>query len=236
MDVNKPVTNPDLVQAIQHAMSDSAYEPQVIDELFRATFLCPGLLDNKDPEDIKIDLSIVESQSNKKYLLAFTDWNELRKWNPDENLQALLFSIDDYKAFVATELGYEGIVINPSGSNFILSREVLCALYPKQTTLAAGESVMVGIPEDYPDEMTKKLKDYFLTAKSVDIAYLLWMAKGNETSYLLVLRAKSSPEELFLKISEICKPYLDGKLLDIALLDSPFGMNAVKKHEPFYQS
>ena len=60
-----------------------------------------------------------------------------------------------------------------------------------------GESVMLGIPKEYPTDMVNKLKEYFVKMQNVDKAHLLWMVRDKESSYLLVLDSKISPQHLF---------------------------------------
>ena len=246
MDINTPVTNPNLLNAIQLMSEDKSYESHFIDELFKATFLCPGKLNKGDTvkvgenkliakEGMTIDLSSLEIMPNKNFLMAFTDWDELLRLKQDDQQQAFLFSFDDYKAVLTNNTCYEGVIINPFGASIAINKEDLIALRPEQNLVQKGESVMIGAPKDYPTDMVEKLKSYFHAARTVDAAYLLWMARGNETSYLLVLGSSLSPQKIFPVVGEICQPYLEGKPLDMIPMDSAFGKEAIKGQEPFYQ-
>ena len=97
-----------------------------------------------------------------------------------------------------------------------------------------GESVMLGIPKEYPTDMVNKLKEYFVKMQNVDKAYLLWMVRGKESSYLLVLDSKISPQQLFPLIGQICQPFLNGKLLDMVLANSGLGKSAIEGQAPFF--
>ena len=70
--------------------------------------------------------------------------------------------------------------------------------------------------------------------QNVEKAYLLWIVRGNESSYLLVLDSKISPQQLFPLIGQICQPFLKGKLLDMVLADSGLGKGAIEGQTPFF--
>lgn len=168
--------------------------------------------------------------------MAFTDWDELKKWKNMQKQQTFLFSIEDYKTIVLGNQYYAGVIINPFGASLIFDREKLEDIRLNQDAIKKEESVMIGEPRDYPQDMLDKLKDYFQSTKIVDKAYLLWMARGNETSYLLVLSSKLPPQEIFPIVGEMCKPYLNGKLLSMVPLNSSFGKNTVENQRAFYQA
>lgn len=48
MDINKPITNPNLIKAIQLMRLDRTKELQFYNELFKAIFLCPGQIDKSN--------------------------------------------------------------------------------------------------------------------------------------------------------------------------------------------
>lgn len=92
IDINKPVTNPELLEAIDAMRLDSASEnlDKVINEVMRAHFLSPVIIapapdsDNDGVAVLKekttISFHMIEDNMNHSYFLAFTDWDELRKW------------------------------------------------------------------------------------------------------------------------------------------------------------
>ena len=49
-----------------------------------------------------------------------------------------------------------------------------------------------GIPAEYPTELINELCVYFDKERSVDKAFLLWMVRGEEGSYLLILIQKKN--------------------------------------------
>lgn len=247
MDVNKPVTNSKLLYAIKEMQEDGAKE-NFIRELSRANFLCPAIIKLKNPasgkgeritagEGSTISLISINDQQGKPYLMAFTDWMEVRKWNREEDVQTLIFTYGEYQKILAEgDSPYAGFVINPYGANIVMNKTVLEGLYSDQMTMQEGESVMIGLPQDYPTGMVEKLKQVFREIPETRSAYLLWMIRNNEKSYLLVLDAGGSEQKLFPIVGEICKAYLKENFLDMVSLNSQFGQRAVENQKPFYMA
>lgn len=137
VDVSKPVSNPLLVEALANMRIQKTKESsdQVIGQILKAEFLMPIVLD-KEPEcnedgtatfqkETKLSFPYLINAKNQRYFMAFTDWNELHKWNPDKNQKTVVFRFWDYMELLAGENneGASGFVINPFGGNLTLSKE-----------------------------------------------------------------------------------------------------------------
>lgn len=246
MDANKPITNPDLVDVIKEIKRGNKKEDFFWKEIFKAKFLCPinmelGKTSKKENQKIvleketSISLLSIDNEQGEHFLMAFTDWDELKKWNQNENQQTLILSYEDYQRMITkNDSVYQGMVINPFGENIVLDESILANTRKKEQTIQRGESVMLGIPKEYPVDMVNKLKRYFVTTQNVDKAYLFWMVRGKEASYLLVLDTKMSLQQLFPLISQICKPFLNGNLLDMVLANTELGKSAIEGQTPFF--
>lgn len=241
------INNPDLINAIRLIRKDRSKEPLFFEALHQAKLLCPVRVDArnlpKNPDgsavlnnDTPISLVGISDSSGAHYLMAFTDHNELAKWNQGSRQQTIIYTFDDYKAVLTSgDCPYQGVVLNPFGDNIVLGKELFSDGKVPFQTAKSNESVMIGQPKDYPTRMVEKLKQYFRGIRLVDTAYLLWMARGQEVGYLLVLGTTASPQKLFPSIGELCKPYLDEKPLDMVLLSSSFGRRAVENQQPFFE-
>nr|WP_330420446.1 enhanced serine sensitivity protein SseB C-terminal domain-containing protein [Roseburia sp. AF25-25LB] len=118
------------------------------------------------------------------------------------------------------------------------------------------EQVFIGIPAEYPTELINELCVYFDKEKSVDKAFLLWMVRGEEGSYLLILDSKEEPNSLYPRVGKFCIRFLRDKMLDMVSdprvgkfcirflrdkmldmvsADSDFGKNAIREYKPFYE-
>ena len=246
MDINKPITNPNLVNAIEEIKQGNKKEELFWDEVFKAEFLCPinmeiGKISQKENykivlgEGTSITLLSIDNEQSEHFLMAFTDWEELKKWKQNHDQQTLILSYEDYQGIIIkNDSPYQGMVINPYGQNIVLDRQMLTNTRKNEQIIQKGESVMLGIPKEYPTDMVNKLKEYFVKMQNVDKAHLLWMVRDKESSYLLVLDSKISPQQLFPLIGQICQPFLNGKLLDMVLANSGLGKSAIEGQAPFF--
>lgn len=87
-----------------------------------------------------------------------------------------------------------------------------------------------------PVALLKVLSEYFAKFNYIHKAFLLWMVRDNECSYLLVIDAERRAEALFENISNISHDYLDGYFLDIIMADTSFGKSIIENETPFYRA
>lgn len=246
MDINKPITNPNLVNVIKEIKQEKKAEELFWEEILKAKFLCPINIEIEKTtqkenhkivlgEGTSIALLSIDNEQSEHFLMAFTDWEELKKWKQNYNQQTLVLSYEDYQGIIIkNDSIYQGMVINPFGENIVLDRQMLNTTKQNKHIIQKGESVMIGIPRENPADMLNKLKEYFAKVQSVEKAYLLWMVRGKEASYLLVLDSPISPQQLFPLIGQICNPFLQGQLLDMVLANSGLGKSAIEGQIPFF--
>lgn len=252
-DVDIPVTNPNFVAAFQ-ALSESHTEQSqrvFLEELKKARFLAPVMLDPKlsrgDPEigeatlqkGTNISFMLIEREDGSTYYPAFTDWEELRKWNQEPDISTWVLELADYRAlFSQGEPVQKGFVINPLSQSLLISSEWLRGSEGgfREHTVEEDTQVLLGEPKEYPYEMAEALKAHLREEKSVKKAYLQLMVKGEEKSYLLVIDfADAERRALFDGIAHVARPYLDGMFLDMIPYDEDFGGKAAEGKKPFYR-
>lgn len=258
VDVNKPVRNPALTQAIAEMQAQNTVDRQnrMIDEMMQAHFLIPVQMNPApDPpnaegktvlkEDTTIGFSMIEDADGRLFFLAFTDWEELRKWKTQDNQKTVIFSFDDYAALLSEEhTTGAGFVINPFGGNVIIPREMVLALKAEKDRRAAGgvveqviekeTTVQLGEPRIYPQAMVEAIKERLKSLKQVETAWLQLMVKEGEQSWLVVLEFSGDRRRVFDEVAQAARPYLDGMYLDMVPLDTTFG-DAVAHTKPFYR-
>lgn len=259
IDVNKPVTNPELVRAISEIGENNSKEmqDQVINEVMKAHFISPVIISPSPEASININeavlkenttisFSIIENTANQKLFLAFTDWDELRKWHNSKNQQTLILTFDDLAAMVLDEKGNsDGFVINPFGGNVIFNKLMIRALKEEKDRRAKGgvveqvvkkdTAVQLGQPRIYPKEMVKAISEHLRNKKKVKAAYLQLMIKEGDQSYLVIIDFTGDKREVFDGVAKVAMSYLNGMFIDMVPFDSEFGHNATKNIEPFYK-
>lgn len=259
VDVNTPVTNPELVVAIKEVQENSTPETQdnLINEVMKAHFIAPvnispvpGPSDETGSvtlnEKTTISFNIIENTANQQFFLAFTDWEELGKWHKSEKQQTLILTFDDLAAMVLDEKGNsDGFVINPYGGNIVFNRGLVKALRDEKERRANGgvvehevkkdTSVQLGQPRVYPQELVNAISDHLKKQKNVQAAYLQLMVKDGEQSYLVVVDFTGDRRALFDGIAKVAMPHLNGMFIDLVPMNSDFGLNATRSVEPFYK-
>lgn len=259
VDVNKPVTNPGLVLAINEMQQSDTKESkdQVINEVMKAHFISPvnispipGPSDDVGKVVLKekttIGFNIIENTANQHFFLAFTDWGELGKWCKSENQQTLIMTFDDYAAMVLDEKGNsDGFVINPFGGNIVFNKDMVRALRDERERRKKGgvveqvvkkdTAVQLGQPRIYPEELVKAISNYLKHQNNVMAAYLQLMMKDGEQSYLVVVDFSGDRRILFDGIANAAMNHLNGMFIDLIPYDSEFGRNATNNIEPFYR-
>lgn len=138
-DVNQSIQNDKLVKAMEELHNNNCSQTQnkMIDEVMRARFVSPVLMENvPDTEgmqgkvtlgkDTNISFQLIENTEGGHFFLAFTDWDELRKWRKVDGQQTMLLTFDDL-AVISTNAGKNagGFVINPFGANIVFRQELI---------------------------------------------------------------------------------------------------------------
>lgn len=254
VDINKPVTNPDLVKAMKKMQENPTKDNQDIflAEVMKAHFLTPVVIDpqpkhKKDLASIKkgtkINFGLITNQQEQSFFIAFSDWNELKKWKNNENQQTLVVTYKDLETMIlGNSQGSNGFVINPFGENVLFNREMINVFkdIPEQRTTARPytvekeTTVKLGQPREYPHQMIDVIRKYMRKHKEIKKGFLQLMVKDNEQSYSMIVDFDGDKDNVFSGIANAAMPFLNGFFIDMVPLNSDFGQSASKDVEPFY--
>ena len=131
MEINRPVTNPRMKEIMQKCKAKRATVSSLIDILFESNLLCPMEMTinyKKGLKSLGFDTTMrvigLKNGEGGSFLMAFTDWDEFRKWNKEPNQQALVLTFREYR-FLLQNKYVNGLVINPYGANILLSKKIL---------------------------------------------------------------------------------------------------------------
>lgn len=134
----KPITNPMLSGAMELMKSSNTLEHRkmFIEEMIHAKFLSPVVIDPKPVPDengisridksARVQVPMLTAPDGKHFFMAFTELEELQKWNKEAGQQIFGFSFADYVGMVrnAKETS-NGFVINPYSHNIVLTSEMM---------------------------------------------------------------------------------------------------------------
>lgn len=249
-DVNTPVSNPALVDAIGAVRANPTTETVAAfwHELKQAHFLSPvTVTPHPEPgEGGKIALTADTTISflgltgaNGEFLPAFTDWDELRKWRNIPGEQTLVTTLDDLYAMIQKEPKRGGFAINPYGCDLLVTPEMIRQFEnpaPNSWTVDKPTEVLIGTPANYPRELTDAVAKYLRTQKNVKSAYLVLMNKSGESGFLIVADFTGDRRATFNGIAAVAVPYLKkGEVLDMIPLESSIGKSVARDYQPFYK-
>mgnify|MGYP004518088229 CR=1 FL=1 len=245
------VTNPQLKENLQQLRLKQSpeLEETIYDEICNhASFLSVIQSAPDSTVDVpKFDIPVMTSAGHG-YLFypVFTDMEELRKWNKDENAQIAVLRFDNYAEMVAEHENIHGLVIDPFGVNFPIERDMVDYLQVQRTFFGKlaieqmfheehSEGPTVSAPDPYPAAMEAAMQEYMATNPLICRAWLRRMKNEDEESYLVVVEADNGDEFYdFDEISGAAMPHLDGMYLDFMNLGDEFSRRAVEGVEPFY--
>jgi len=120
-DMNKPVTNPELLAAVERMNRENSRESReaVLDLVISsAQFLAPvTIVPGKEPggSDTQIQFQLLPNQTGQPFFPAFTSWDELRKLCGPKNQQTLALTFDDYARMIVQDNRAAGFVLDPFG-------------------------------------------------------------------------------------------------------------------------
>lgn len=182
----------------------------------------------------QVNIIYITDNIGKKYIPAYTDWENFKCNGSEMKNQAIVFGMKDYCKIIQSDSSIYGIAINPYSHNLIVKRENV--IWYQKENIGQGERIAVGIPKDYPNDMVEELKTFFSKKGTISKAYLLWMVRNSEASYLLILDTEEKDTSLISEVSIKCQSFLGEKALDILVLESSFSKEAIENQKPFYEN
>ena len=258
-DINKPVENPRLKGLLRQAAGNPAEEIMnlVYEEIAMNTKFLSVMLLSEEPEakedgsaefkkDSLMQLPLLSAPDGAKFYPAFTDWQELKKWEDMKEPKTLLITFDDYAAMVLKNPEIQGVVVNPFSENMMIERKLLEHLRMKKDMLLKGSSmqqvendteVALSEPVNVPGKMIEEMLKVMKTQQAVEKAWLRLMKKGEEISYLLVvdISLPVNQETIFESIANGVRPYLNGMYINMISYQKEFGKKAVEGVAPVYE-
>lgn len=122
-DFNKPLSNPELAEAIRRMNEDNSRQSReaVLDIVITsAQFLAPITIPEgakkKDGTVTEFQFQLLPNQNNQPFFPAFTCWEELRKLCGPQNQQTVVLGFDDYARLILQDNRAAGFVIDPFGA------------------------------------------------------------------------------------------------------------------------
>lgn len=251
MDVNTPVTNPILVNAIEAIKNEITPETQ--DKYFKAVidaqFLSPVTIEPPPPagkdgkttltKDTKISFFGFTDMNGDEYLPVYTDWVALKQWRDIPDEQTVITSYKDISGMVLNNPQSKGFVINPYSHNVPVRRNIIEHINAgphSQWTVKEDTKVYLGTPANDPIALKSTIFKYLKKQNNVKSAYLALMENDKEFSFLIVVDFVGDRNTTFQGIASVAVPQLkQGELMDMVPADSDIGKQVMRDFQPFYK-
>lgn len=258
-DLNMEVANPRIKGLMRQASKTPSEEIMnlVYEEIAMNARFTSVILLSEEPvpngdgtatfrEGATMQLPLLTAPNGTRFYAAFTDKEELGKWQDMVEPKTVLLSFDDYVALVSRNEETSGIVINPFSENLMLEQGILEHLKRKKELLVTGKTretitkdtqMSLSDITEFPVELAKAISKVAEEESSIEEAWLRLMKKDGEMSYLLVvdISLPGNLEVIFEKIADASRPHLHGMLVNIVSYQSEFGKKATENVPSFYK-
>lgn len=161
MEFTQSVSNPMFVGCIELMKAEDTPEHRkmFVAELLKASFLVPSIIDPEPVADeegnlkitskSKVQFPMLTAPDGKNFFMGFTDLKEYRKWvEKNGDLPTFALKFDDYVNMILGKKTQEnmpsaqGLIINPMGSNVIVSREMFMGVVASRMAQAKHMEAM----------------------------------------------------------------------------------------------
>ena len=244
-DMNKTNENERLKKLLKKIDEDNSPEldNEILEEIImKANFL--SYINSNELESTfgNINFNVLKTDDNKTYLPAFTDLEELSKWGIPANMNTITLNFDDYAEIILDNDSIDGLVINPFGDYYIISKEGLKELKEmkkerlkvNEIKIESNSKILISEPKHYPTIMMEAITNCCNDLGNINKAWLLEMMTEKDRSWLLVLDFEGDKNYTFSKISQAARNYLGNIYLDMLPYEDDFARNSVQNHKAFY--
>ena len=244
-DMNKTNENERLKKLLKKIDEDNSpeLENEILEEIImKANFL--SYINSNELESTfgNINFNVLKTDDNKTYLPAFTDLEELSKWGIPANMNTITLNFDDYAEIILDNDSIDGLVINPFGDYYIISKEGLKELKEmkkerlkiNEIRIETNSKILISEPKHYPTIMMEAITNCCNDLGNINKAWLLEMMTEKDKSWLLVLDFEGDKNYIFSKISQAARNYLGNMYLDMLPYEDDFARNSVQNHKAFY--
>ena len=247
ININEITENQKLKELLKKMYEENnpELENEILEEIIMKVNFLSYINSNKNDTEINfgsINFNVLTTDDNKIYLPAFTDLEELSKWGIPENMNTITLNFDNYVEIILDNENIEGLVINPFGDYYILSKEWIKKLKEmkkerlkvNEIRIGANSKILISEPKHLPTMMMEEIKKCCDNLGNIDRAWLLEMMTEKDKSWLLILDFEGDKNYIFSKISQAARNYLGNMYLDMLPYEDDFARNSVQNHKEFY--
>lgn len=228
-----------LYQRISSRTAATGDELAMLREISKANYISPLQVSNGVSA-----LPMLRNPDGSAFLMLFTDWVELRRFEQDPQCGYQTLKFQDARKLLTN---LNGIVINPYGVNIVLDKEMLRVVdalangtlqMPEETiSLSDAASVRITPVSEDAQELMDAASALLKEKKNVNAAYLCMMTKPDalHPSYLMILDVSDPSAELYKAIAEKVMPLANGLNVEFMSYQENAGKMAAENAKPFFK-
>lgn len=241
------ITNPILIEAINNMRADFTEQTQnkMITAMISGNYIVPVTLEDgeiseegKPAKGSRITFCLAENKQGEKYMMAFTDLDEAKKWN-GEIKETLIINFDEIADLILKQTDLiQGFVINPYSHNVIFPKNIVASIKEQKDKLmpnSRSNQAMLREPAELPEDICGKAIEYFKAHDNIDKAYIQEMLINNRLGYLIAVDFRGIPELVLTELKNYLAETVGKRPLTLISVDSDNG-KVVEEHAkaPFY--
>jgi len=206
---------------------DDQNKNHLILTLREAYFLVPALKESKNNQ---LEFMLLTNERGHLCFQAYTDQDEYDKFPENDKSQSFVLTFEEFANIVITSNDqFYGLVVNPFGESIVLDKKSLEQIFLQ-------DKVVVSKSQYIPIEILDLVGDVLSTHIEIKKAYLVNIAKGDQTGYLLVIDSYLDDETmLFQSVGEEITTSLKDIALDITSFKDKNMQRIVKDKRAIYE-
>lgn len=254
----EPISNPVLTEALSRVKEKPTAEAQssLFQEIaLHAKFILPVMLSSPVmtdgqgrpavPEGTTAKVALLTGGDDQHYFPAFTSQAEWKKWQASNKQQMAVAQFDDYVNLLDNDTDVTGLVIDPFGDSFMLSRGDVTRLKKIKDGISfpatvqkvdTGVKISLRAPSQDVSDLVRAMTAYLKSHPQIKSAYLCMMHKQGEESFLVVLQPDVANRSITDGLAKAALPYLRDKALNVAPALSELGERVRMSFQAFYGS
>ncbi len=183
----------------------------------------------------------LEDGGAKRFFPFFTDYHEVRRFDPEKKYRTILAGFRDLCNYSRTA---DGVVINPRGINLKLDtgllrnvEQVVDGTIQKDAPRRESISIKLSDPASVPDAMKDAIITVCKEHKQVRAIYIRQMQKSETVrpGYLLILDAEKPLDAIYEAIAKAALQHAEGLDFEFTSIAEPFGKKATANTRPLWK-
>lgn len=188
--------------------------------------------------DDNFSFHAVGDNQGRRFMVSFSDSDsfDINKKSDDQKAVTASFA-DLVEAACQENLGLDGLIINPGSEDVVLGREMLMDIHKN---MAPDNTVQIGDPDRYPDNMKKMINEFCSDEKRITKVYVRFFQNSDATKkgWLFILACDAPEAErkyIFDTFNRFMRPYCDGLECVTAGSDEEYAISAAEGAKPVYE-